>query len=229
MSDVGQEIRRLREAKGWSQPKLAVEAGVAVSGVSQIENGKRNPDSSTLVKLARALDVDVRDFFPKTQTSLPLENGKLIDRADVKEWLRANGHMPKDDFLAWAEDLEDEADIEQAILDLRAKRDELRSAVRTSDAREALFPMPPGLSREETRNWLLKPPGLWELRNEIQHEYLARELALVNYSKELFVLGRSSGYLGYGPPEGHAARDRHQKIVEARRAFEESYAKALAV
>ena len=36
MSDVGQEIRRLREAKGWGQPKLAVEAGVAVSGVSQI-------------------------------------------------------------------------------------------------------------------------------------------------------------------------------------------------
>jgi transcriptional regulator with XRE-family HTH domain len=229
MSEIGQEIRRLREAKGWSQPKLAVTAGVAVSGVSQIENGKRNPNSSTLVKLAGALGVEVRDLYPKVQAPLPLENGKLIDRADVQEWLRANGHMTKDDFLAWAEDLEDEADIEQAILDLRARRDELRAAVRTSYAREVLFPMPPGLSREKKRTWLLKPPGLWELRNEIQREYLARELALVNYSKELFVLGRSPGYLGYGPPDGHAAWDRHRKMLEARRAFEESYAKALAV
>ena len=64
MSDVGQEIRRLREAKGWGQPKLAVEAGVAVSGVSQIENGRRNPNSSTLVKLAGALGVGVADLFP---------------------------------------------------------------------------------------------------------------------------------------------------------------------
>jgi transcriptional regulator with XRE-family HTH domain len=71
MSDVGQEIRRLREAKDWSQPKLAVEAGVAVSGVSQIENGRRNPNSSTLTKLARALDVDIADLFPKGQPQLP--------------------------------------------------------------------------------------------------------------------------------------------------------------
>jgi|SRR5829696_2741190 transcriptional regulator with XRE-family HTH domain len=71
MSDVGQEIRRLREAKGWGQAKLAVEAGVAVSGVSQIENGRRNPNSSTLVKLAGALGVEVADFFPKAEAPLP--------------------------------------------------------------------------------------------------------------------------------------------------------------
>jgi transcriptional regulator with XRE-family HTH domain len=70
MSDVGQEIRRLREAKGWGQPKLAVEAGVAVSGVSQIENGRRNPNSSTLVKLAGALGVGVADLFPKAEAPL---------------------------------------------------------------------------------------------------------------------------------------------------------------
>lgn len=224
-----EELRRLRKGKKLSQAKLAALADLDPSTVNQIETGARQPNTRTLEKLASVLGVDVSDLFPKAQTPLPLENGKLIDRADVQEWLRANGHMTKEEFLTWAEDLEDEADIEQAILDLRAKRDELRAALRTSDAREVLFPMPPGLSKEETRNWLLKPPGLWELRNEMQHEYLARELALVNYSKELFVLGRSSGYLGYGPPAGHVARERHQKMLQARRAFEESYAKAIAV
>ena len=60
MGDVGKEIRRLREAKGWGQTKLAAAADMAVSGVSQIENGHRNPNSATLIKLAGALGVEVQ-------------------------------------------------------------------------------------------------------------------------------------------------------------------------
>ncbi len=86
MGDVGQEVRRLREAKGWGQARLAVEAGVAVSGVSQIENGHRNPNSATLIKLARALDVDVADLFPKAQIPLPLdERARATGPLEVSE------------------------------------------------------------------------------------------------------------------------------------------------
>ena len=70
MGDVGAEVRRLREAKGWGQTKLAAAADMAVSGISQIENGKRNPNSATLIKLARGLGVEVADLFPKGQASL---------------------------------------------------------------------------------------------------------------------------------------------------------------
>jgi transcriptional regulator with XRE-family HTH domain len=74
MVRVGGHIKRLREERGWSQPRLAVEAGVAVSAVSQIENGRRSPNVSTLDKLAEAFGVDVADFFlPKSQAQLPLE------------------------------------------------------------------------------------------------------------------------------------------------------------
>lgn len=68
---VGQEVKRLREARGWIQAKLAVEAGMAPSAVNQIENGKRSPSASSLSKLARALDVEVADLFPKAQAPLP--------------------------------------------------------------------------------------------------------------------------------------------------------------
>jgi transcriptional regulator with XRE-family HTH domain len=71
MSGIGKEVRRLREAKGWSQAKLAVETGMAVSGISQIENDRRNPNSATLTKLARALEVEVADLFPLGQPRLP--------------------------------------------------------------------------------------------------------------------------------------------------------------
>jgi len=71
MSSIGKEVRRLREAKGWSQAKLAGETGMAVSGISQIENDKRNPNAATLTKLARALEVEVADLFPLEQPRLP--------------------------------------------------------------------------------------------------------------------------------------------------------------
>lgn len=62
---VGQEVKRLREARGWIQAKLAVEAGMAPSAVNQIENGKRSPSANSLNKLAGALGVEVADLFPK--------------------------------------------------------------------------------------------------------------------------------------------------------------------
>ncbi len=71
--DVGREIRRLREARGWSQAKLAGDTGMGVSGISQIETGARNPSAVTLWKIAGALGVEVGDLFPKAQSPLPFE------------------------------------------------------------------------------------------------------------------------------------------------------------
>lgn len=80
MGKIGPEIRRLREAKGWGQAKLAVESGTAVSAISMIENGHRNPNSATLIKLANALDVEVADLFPKAQAPLQLELAERTGR-----------------------------------------------------------------------------------------------------------------------------------------------------
>src|SRR5215210_4763141 len=96
MSGVGKEVRRLREAKGWSQAKLAVETVMAVSGISQIENDRRNPNSATLTKLAKALEVEVADLFPLEQPRLPelvppgqayfvpLEEGEEEDKVEIR-------------------------------------------------------------------------------------------------------------------------------------------------
>jgi transcriptional regulator with XRE-family HTH domain len=70
---VGREVRSLREARGWSQTRLATEAGMSVSGISMIENGHRNLSTATLARLAEALGVEVRDLFPLGQAPLPLE------------------------------------------------------------------------------------------------------------------------------------------------------------
>jgi transcriptional regulator with XRE-family HTH domain len=69
--DIGSEIRRAREARGWSQAKLAAGADMGVSGISQIETGARNPSVVTLSKIADALGIEVVDLFPKPPTPQP--------------------------------------------------------------------------------------------------------------------------------------------------------------
>lgn len=71
MSGVGEEVKRLRQAKGWTQEQLAVYAGSSQPTVNLLEAGKRNPSAATLEKIARALEVEVVDLFPKAQTSQP--------------------------------------------------------------------------------------------------------------------------------------------------------------
>lgn len=85
MDHVGKTVRRLREVRGLNQAQLAVSVGTGPSAISQIENGKRSPNSETLVKLARALEVEVADLFPKGQASLWLgdEQRHSADAGDV--------------------------------------------------------------------------------------------------------------------------------------------------
>lgn len=65
-----QELRRMREDKGWTQQRLADESGVDRATISQIESGRRSPSIDTLEKLAGAIGREVGDFFPKAQASL---------------------------------------------------------------------------------------------------------------------------------------------------------------
>jgi transcriptional regulator with XRE-family HTH domain len=56
-SRLGKNVRRLREAKGWSQEAFAEEAGIHRTYVSDIERGARNPTIVIVEKLARPLGV----------------------------------------------------------------------------------------------------------------------------------------------------------------------------
>jgi transcriptional regulator with XRE-family HTH domain len=53
---LGEAVRRLREARGWTQERLADEAETDLRQVGGIERGLRNPTYLSLVRLARALE-----------------------------------------------------------------------------------------------------------------------------------------------------------------------------
>lgn len=60
---LGERIRELRTARGWSLSKLAEEAGVAKGYVSVVENDpEARPSMDTVMRLARALELPMSEL-----------------------------------------------------------------------------------------------------------------------------------------------------------------------
>jgi transcriptional regulator with XRE-family HTH domain len=62
-------IREWRQKRGLSLRRLADEAGVHWMTIHRIEQGNISPTVAMLEKLAKALDIGPRDFFPATKSS----------------------------------------------------------------------------------------------------------------------------------------------------------------
>jgi transcriptional regulator with XRE-family HTH domain len=60
---VGEKIKALREQKGLSLKDVADQTGFSTALISQMENHLISPSLGTLIKLAKALEVKVGDFF----------------------------------------------------------------------------------------------------------------------------------------------------------------------
>jgi XRE family transcriptional regulator, fatty acid utilization regulator len=66
---VARRITELRLAAGMTQQELAVKAGLSISNLSQIEQGKRkDPRISTVSALAAALGVDVTELLRESSS-----------------------------------------------------------------------------------------------------------------------------------------------------------------
>lgn len=60
---VGLNVQRLRRDKELSQEELASRAEVHQTYLSGVERGVRNPSVLVLARIAKALGVDVEEFF----------------------------------------------------------------------------------------------------------------------------------------------------------------------
>jgi transcriptional regulator with XRE-family HTH domain len=63
-SGVAILLRQWREKRGYSVRELAKRARVGFVTVSRIENDRMSPTVAMLEKLAKALGISARDFFP---------------------------------------------------------------------------------------------------------------------------------------------------------------------
>jgi transcriptional regulator with XRE-family HTH domain len=110
VATVSNRLKEERLLRGWSQRDLAREAGTTAETVSSIETNQHQPRPSTLRKLAKALNLEVRDLLQ--EPALPKVEAPETGLSLV-EWLeRQCGHaylaMSKDElegmFNALAED-----------------------------------------------------------------------------------------------------------------------------
>lgn len=60
---VGKQIQKLRVLKGVSQQDIAAKCNFEKSNMSRLEAGRVNPTLSTLEKVAKALEVELIEFF----------------------------------------------------------------------------------------------------------------------------------------------------------------------
>ncbi|TCC99102.1 XRE family transcriptional regulator [Pedobacter frigidisoli] len=63
LKNIGQRIKELRKQQGMPQIELAVELNYEKSNMSRLESGRVNPRVSTLLKVAQALNVELKDLI----------------------------------------------------------------------------------------------------------------------------------------------------------------------
>lgn len=61
---IGHQIRHLRRVKDISQKTLAAKIGVTVGWIGRIERGIYLPNLKLLIKIAKALQVKLKDLIP---------------------------------------------------------------------------------------------------------------------------------------------------------------------
>lgn len=64
---LGAQIRELRRTAGHSQESFANSIGMARAYFGGVERGERNIATLNLIKIAKALDVEVGQLFPLTE------------------------------------------------------------------------------------------------------------------------------------------------------------------
>lgn len=64
---VGEKIKQLREKKGLSLKEVADATGFSTALLSQMESHLVSPSLGSIIKLAKALEVRVGDFFGETE------------------------------------------------------------------------------------------------------------------------------------------------------------------
>lgn len=60
---LGENVKVFRNSKGWSQEKLALQAGIDRTYLPSIEKGNRNVSITVVEKIATALEIEIKDLF----------------------------------------------------------------------------------------------------------------------------------------------------------------------
>lgn len=90
---IGDKIRKVREAKGLSQKQVALSLAMDQAQYSRVENGKTDPSFSNVSKIAGALGIELSELFKSDDVFRDInsydksliEKLSIIDKLEDKE------------------------------------------------------------------------------------------------------------------------------------------------
>ncbi|MBU1374974.1 MAG: XRE family transcriptional regulator [Alphaproteobacteria bacterium] len=105
MSDrTGAAIRKLRLSRGWSLAALSEQSGVPISTLSRVELGQNALNYEKLMRLCRALEVDLEGLVTREAETAPASSGRRsVIRAGDGPPTRVGGNTGRrgaDDLLS---------------------------------------------------------------------------------------------------------------------------------
>ncbi len=77
---LGEQIRRLREQKGWSQEEFADRCGLHRTAIGLLERAERNPRLDTLLTISKGLGITLADLVLDLEKRTQALTGKRLSR-----------------------------------------------------------------------------------------------------------------------------------------------------
>ena len=91
-SQLGQRIKALRKKKEYTLEDLSKIAGLTKGYLSKVENSKKSPPVSTLIKLGQALGVSISEIFGENKKSAQRSITKKDERPIVSRSASSYGY-----------------------------------------------------------------------------------------------------------------------------------------
>ena len=87
--ELGNAIKKVREVKGLSQKEVALSCKMDQAHYSRIENGKTDPSFSIVIRIAKALSIELHELFnaDSNYKELHTYDKSLIDKLTMIEQL----------------------------------------------------------------------------------------------------------------------------------------------
>lgn len=63
---LGKRLRKIRVERGLSQEDLANDSDIPINQIGRIERAQINTTLLTIFKIAKALDIDIKEFFKES-------------------------------------------------------------------------------------------------------------------------------------------------------------------
>lgn len=174
---LAETIRQARLRKGWSQRELSARARMPQAQISRFETGSVDPQISTLVELARTLDLDLQ-LVPRTAVTAV---GAAVRSAEQRSEQRASQELlaklqhAADDAYDSAPEREEIGSIRDTLRQLEPMASRLRSLKLEPEFQKLLLNLemfvkhPPAQRGRHTHILIDAANWLRSLRNQLVH------------------------------------------------------------